>query len=104
MIARHLEDSIRLAALNHFALVATGNNFIHLFHTKAAGLRHTPGVEGVAATMVMETIGTQFFPVHIENAPVVTVFTNAPADTAQIPALEAWGGVGDGDDGEPAGY
>jgi len=59
-----LSDSLDLRTINHFALAAQGNNFIHLFHTNPT---FSVGTEGKAATMVMESIGQGMFSVTLST-------------------------------------
>jgi len=88
-----LNDSLDLRTMNHFALSAQGNNFIHLLHTNAM---FSVGVEGKATTMVMESIGEGIFPVSLLNNPQIVVLTvnNQQLDTVTIDAIQKWGGVG----------
>lgn len=89
-----LADSFDLRTNNHFALSATGNNFIHLFHPNNP---FTTSVEGDATTMVMETVGAGMFPIVLNNNPLIEVFsaTGGNLDTLDVPAVVAWGGVSD---------
>ncbi|VAW28610.1 hypothetical protein MNBD_BACTEROID06-1523, partial [hydrothermal vent metagenome] len=88
-----LNDSLDLRTINHFALAAQGNNFIHLFHTNPT---FSVGTEGKAATMVMESIGQGMFSVTLSNNPQIEVLTNnkLQIDTITIDAVTVWGGIG----------
>jgi hypothetical protein len=92
-----LNDLLDLRVMNHFALSATGNNFIHLLHPNPV---FSVGVEGVATTMVMEAIGEGMFPITLSNNPQIDVMTTnegAPLPIT-IDAIPAWGGVGANND------
>lgn len=88
-----LNDSIDLRAMNHFALAAQGNNFIHLLHTNPT---FSVGVEGKATTMVMEAVGQGMFPITVTNNPQINVLTNSGQQvvTVAADAIPAWAGIG----------
>ncbi|MFT5244949.1 MAG: hypothetical protein ACI8QQ_002897 [Psychroserpens sp.] len=89
-----LNDSLDLRVINHFALSAQGNNFIHLLHPDSV---FSVGVEGKATTMVMQAIGEGMFPITLSNNPQIDVITNdGQGDTTSVTtdAIPAWGGVG----------
>jgi len=88
-----LNDSLDLRTMNHFALSAQGNNFIHLLHTNAM---FSVGVQGKATTMTMESLGEGIFPVSLLNNPQIDVLTvnNQQLDTVAIDAIQVWGGIG----------
>jgi hypothetical protein len=92
-----LNDLIDFRVMNHFALSATGNNFIHLLHPNPV---FSVGVEGMATTMVMEAIGEGMFPITLSNNPQIDAMTTN--DGVPIPitidAIPAWGGVGANND------
>ncbi len=85
------EDSIIPKAFNHFGLIATGGNFIHLFHPNPGGFEVTP--EGRAVQMVMKSVGHAFFKPHVRNIPQI----NIPWKTGFRPvdALSVYGGLSD---------
>ena len=93
MFEKSIQDSIDLRTMNHFALIASGTNFIHLFHNNNSGNNFTVGVEGIATRMLMGTIGKNMFPVTISGVPSISVFINSQFDSLNIPAIEAWGGT-----------
>jgi len=96
MIEKGVQDSIDFRAINHFALVASGNNFIHLFHANSNNFTLSP--EGKAVTLLMETIGEKIFPVEISGMPRIEIY-NQNFEKVSFDALEAWGGVnGDGEE------
>lgn len=68
-----LNNLLDLRNMNHFALSAQGNNFIHLLHPNPV---FSVGVEGKATTMVMEALGEGMFPVTLLNNPQIDVLTN----------------------------
>ncbi len=89
-----LNDSLDLRTMNHFALSAQGNNFIHLLHTNSM---FSVGVEGKATTMVMESLGEGVFPVSLLNNPQISVLTNdgqGGSTLISVDAISTWGGVG----------
>lgn len=88
-----LNDLVDLRVMNHFALSATGNNFIHLLHPNPV---FSVGVEGVATTMVMEAIGEGMFPITLSNNPQIDVITTDEGEPlpVTVDAIPAWGGVG----------
>ena len=88
-----LNDSIDLRGMNHFALAAQGNNFIHLLHTNPT---FSVGVEGKATTMVMEAVGQGMFPITVTNNPQINVLTNSGQQvvTVAADAIPAWAGTG----------
>jgi len=90
LIQKGVQDSIDFRAINHFALVASGNNFIHLFHVNSNNFTRSP--EGKAVTLLMETIGEKIFPVEITGMPHIEIY-NQNFEKFSIDALEAWGGV-----------
>lgn len=90
LLEKSVQDSIDLRVNNHFALIASGNNFIHLFHNN--GTLET-SVEGKATQQVMETIGETMFPVTITNMPQIQVIKNQLGDLITIDAIEKWGGI-----------
>jgi len=88
-----LNDSLDLRTMNHFALSAQGNNFIHLLHTNEM---FSVGVEGKATTMVMDVLSQGMFSVFPSNNPQIDVLTinNQQLDTVTIDAIQIWGGTG----------
>ena len=92
-----LNDLLDLRVINHFALSAQGNNFIHLLHPNPV---FSVGVEGVATTMVMEAIGEGMFPITLSNNPQIDVMTTNEGVPIPIiiDAIPAWGGVGANND------
>lgn len=88
LFEKAVQDSIDLRANNHFALIASGNNFIHLFHNN--GTLET-SVEGKATRLVMESIGEKTFPLQVINMPQIQITENG--NTISIDAIEKWGGV-----------
>ncbi len=88
-----LNDSIDLRTMNHFALAAQGNNFIHLLHPNPT---FSVGTEGIATTMVMEAVGQGMFPITVTENPQIDVLTNSGQQiiTITVDAIAAWGGVG----------
>ncbi|MBT6747136.1 MAG: T9SS type A sorting domain-containing protein [Flavobacteriales bacterium] len=89
-----LNDSLDLRTMNHYALSAQGNNFIHLLHTNPM---FSVGVEGKATTMVMESLAEGMFPVSLLNNPQIDVLTNdgqGGSTLVSIDAISTWGGVG----------
>jgi hypothetical protein len=92
-----LNDLLDLRVINHFALSAQGNNFIHLLHPNPV---FSVGVEGMATTMVMEAIGEGMFPITLSNNPQIDVMTTNEGVPLPITidAIPAWGGVGANND------
>ncbi|MDG2331556.1 MAG: T9SS type A sorting domain-containing protein [Flavobacteriales bacterium] len=88
-----LKDSLDLRTMNHFALSAQGNNFIHLLHTNNV---FSVGTEGKATTMVMDVLSQGMFSVFPSNNPQIDVLTinNQQLDTVTIDAIQIWGGTG----------
>lgn len=89
-----LNNVLDLRCINHFALSAQGNNFIHLLHPNTV---FSVGVEGKATTMVMEALGEGMFPVTLSNNPQINVLTNdgqGGTISVNVDAIPAWGGVG----------
>ncbi|VAV83356.1 hypothetical protein MNBD_BACTEROID02-307 [hydrothermal vent metagenome] len=84
------QDSIDLRVNNHFALIASGNNFIHLFNSNAT---LETSVEGKATQLVMESIGEKTFSLSITNMPQIQIIGNQQGDLITIDAIEKWGGV-----------
>lgn len=83
-----------IRTINHFALSAQGNNFIHLLHPNTV---FSTSTEGKATTMVMEALGEGMFPVTVSGNPQLDVLTGDGQGGAQavtIDAIPAWGGVG----------
>lgn len=86
-----VSNDLDIRTINHFALQASGNNFIHLFHVNNSNF--TLGNEGYAALMVMESIGRKLFPVtNVSNMPQISIL-NQQGGTQQVDALQLWGGV-----------
>ncbi|MCF6295022.1 MAG: T9SS type A sorting domain-containing protein [Flavobacteriaceae bacterium] len=90
MFESAVQDSIDLRVNNHFALIASGNNFIHLFNSNAT---LETSVEGKATQLVMESIGEKTFPLSITNMPQIQIIGNQQGDLITIDAIEKWGGV-----------
>lgn len=91
LFEKSLDDTIDLRVNNHFALIALGTNFIHLFHSNTS-LEFS--VQGKATAMVMESIGEQMFPITISNMPQINVVTEiGKEDTITVDAIEKWGGI-----------
>jgi hypothetical protein len=89
-----LNDSLDLRTMNHYALSAQGNNFIHLLHTNPI---FSVGIEGKATTMVMESLAEGMFPVSPLNNPQIDVLTNdgqGGSTLISIDAISTWGGAG----------
>jgi hypothetical protein len=89
-----LNDSLDLRDVNHFALSATGNNFIHLLHTNPT---FSVGVQGKATIMVMEAISEGMFPVTFLNNPQIDITVpdeQGMDSTITIDAIPTWGGIG----------
>lgn len=83
--------ALDIRTINHFALLASGNNFIHLFHVN--GGTFTINAEGYAALMVMESIGRKLFPVTgVTNMPQLSILAQQ-GGTQQVDALQLWGGA-----------
>lgn len=93
IIEKSLQDSIDLRTMNHFALIASGSNFIHLFHNANTGNNFWVGTEGIAARLLMQTVGMNMFLVTPSNVPQISVIINQLNNTTNIPAIEAWGGT-----------
>ncbi len=87
-----LNGDIDLRVINHFALVASGDNFIHLIHFNGKG-NTSLSVEGLATQMVMNTIGVRQFHTRIINNPQISVVKNKKGDMTEIDAIEHWGGA-----------
>ncbi len=82
---------LELHALNHFALLASGYNFLHLFHVNdAEGFE--VGNEGIAALMLMQTFGDGMVLLDsVEAIPQIELY--APDSTTFFAdALELWSG------------
>ncbi len=92
LFEKSLQNSIDLRVNNHFALVASGSNFIHLFHDHNTGTIET-SVEGKATTMVMESIGEFMFPVTLTNMPQIQIKETNQVIFFTIDAIEKWGGI-----------
>ena len=91
MLESIVNNELDIRTINHFGLQASGNNFIHLFHS-INGNFYT-GNEGYAALMVMESIGRKLFPVsNVSNMPQISIL-NQQGGTQQVDALQMWGGV-----------
>lgn len=88
LFEKSLEELIDLRVNNHFALIASGNNFIHLFHNNAT---LEMSVQGKATALVMETVGEHMFPITISNMPQITIDNQGTPLT--IDAIEKWGGI-----------
>ncbi len=88
LFEKSVQDSIDLRVNNHFALLASGNNFIHLYHNN--GTLET-SVEGKATRLVMESIGEKIFPLEVINMPQIQISVNG--NLISIDAIEKWGGV-----------
>ncbi len=84
-----LNDSLNLKTVNHFALAAQGNNFIHLLHTNEV---FSVSTEGQATTMVMKTLGQGIFPITVSNNPQIDLIIDNQA--ISIDAVSIWGGIG----------
>ncbi len=87
-----ISNDLDIRAINHFALLASGNNFIHLFHVNNDGSNFTIGNEGQGTLLCMEAIGHQTFDnFEVSGMPQIVLEDgqggNIPAD-----ALEIWGG------------
>lgn len=91
-IKKALADSINLKALNHFALIQSGENFIHLIHSNVT-VDLSP--EGKAVNMLMDAIGENMLDVNIQNNPTISItdVVNGLPTTINIPALDGWGGI-----------
>ncbi len=88
MFESAVQDSIDLRVNNHFALIASGNNFIHLFNSNET---LETSVQGKATQLVMESIGEKIFPLSITNMPQIQISENG--NIISIDAIEKWGGV-----------
>ncbi len=84
-------DSILLHASNHFAMLASGQNFLHLFHVN--GGQFDIGNEGWAMLMVMEVLaeGIVSPTPPLEDVPMLSL-QQPDGTTLEVPALEAWVG------------
>ncbi|HHJ49693.1 MAG TPA: hypothetical protein ENJ88_02160 [Phaeodactylibacter sp.] len=80
-----------LQALNHFAMLASGSNFLHLFHVNDPG-GFSIGNEGWAALMLMDVIGDGMVLLDsVESMPQVELY--APDSTTfSDDALLLWAG------------
>ncbi len=90
LFEKSIRKDIDLRANNHFALIASGSNFIHLFHSNTT---LNTSVEGKATRMVMETIGTYPFALDGTNLPQIQILSNDLVSTLSINAIEKWGGI-----------
>ncbi len=90
LFEKSLEEVIDLRVNNHFALIASGNNFIHLFHSNAI---LEMSAQGKATALVMESVGEHMFPVTVSNMPQITIDNQGTPLT--IDAIEKWGGISD---------
>ena len=89
MIEKAFQDSLHLAVINHFALVATGDNFIHLLHPNGKGI--SVGPEGRAVQMLMQVIAEGFFKPGIEQMPTMAIDDGSGSQT--VDALSVYGGL-----------
>jgi len=83
-------QDLDIRTINHFALYAGGNNFIHLFHIN--GGNFSIGNEGYAALLLMEAIGKQMVGnLQVSNMPQI-LLDDGQGNTFSVDALEIWGG------------
>jgi type IX secretion system substrate protein len=83
-----LADSIDFRVINHFATLASGNNFIHLLHANSI---FEPSPEGYAVSMLMQTVGESFSKLYIDSIPQIKIISNQQGDTQHVDAVKAWG-------------
>ncbi len=72
MVYSALYDSLLLEVADHFGLMASGNNFIHLLHVSNDTIVR-PGSQGLAMLMTMEAIGDAVFPLTYSAMPTITI-------------------------------
>ena len=91
-IKRAIADSIDLRVFNHFALNASGYNFIHLIHSNT-NIDLSP--EGKAVQMLMNVIGENMMDINIQNNPTISIIdiVNGIPTPTNITALDGWGGI-----------
>lgn len=86
------QEAIDLRLNNHFALIASGNNFIHLLHSNES---LEMSVEGKATALVMESVGELMFPLEASNMPQISILVDG--NTSTVDAIEKWGGISNND-------
>ena len=87
--ATYTQD-LDIRTINHFALYASGNNFIHLFHIN--GGNFTIGNEGHAALLLMDALGRQMIGnLQVSDMPQIQL-DDGQGGTLPADALEIWGG------------
>ena len=90
MLESSVNNNLDIRTINHFALLASGGNFIHLFHIDSV---FNVGNEGYAALLVMQAIGRKIFPVTgVSNMPQISI-QDPQGGTQMVDALQMWGGV-----------
>ncbi len=84
-------DSLALYAANHFALLASGQNFLHLFHVN--GGQFSIGNEGWAMLMLMDVLreGVALLDSGIVDVPMIQLL-QPNGTSVSVPAIEAWAG------------
>ncbi len=98
MVQEALRDSLHLLAADHFGLMATGNNFIHLIHIRESnGGPDTAylGAEGIAMTLTMAALGEAVFAPQVSTMPSMTIPWGEKNNwtTLTVDALTIYGGM-----------
>ncbi len=89
MMEKAIQDSIDLAVINHFGLVASGYNFIHLLRANDTfGL----SPEGRAVQMLMQVIAEGWFKVKVQQMPSLSILWDN-GNQKNIDALSIYGGL-----------
>lgn len=94
MIEKAIQDSVDLSVFNHFGLVASGYNFIHLLHPNK---KFSVSPEGIAVQMLMQAIAEGYFDVKVQQMPTLTILWEG-GNSKEIDALSVYGGVSAGRD------
>ncbi len=90
IVEKAVQDSISLAVINHFGLLATGNNFIHLLRPVSGQIEVSP--EGRAVQMLMEVIADGYYKVNILQMPTITILWDNGINK-EINALSVYAGI-----------
>jgi len=87
-----ISNDLDIRAINHFALLASGNNFIHLFHVNNDGSNFTIGNEGQGTLLCMDALGLEMFDNYEVTGMPQIVLEDGQGGNIPADALEIWGG------------
>ncbi len=90
MLESAARGELDIRALNHFALLASGDNFLHLFHVN--GDSFSMGNEGYAALMLMQTVAEGLVLLDDVQSMPQTLLYAPDSTTFEADAIQLWAG------------